>query len=83
MKAEQRVAASDNIRKFSTDPKKARTAFAFTRKEWANELMYHINKCSARIYTATNNQDATHIVVNPEDRATRSIVKSYSMKIVA
>jgi len=57
----------DNIRKFSTDPKKARTAFAYTRKEWANELMYHIEKCSARIYSATNNMEATHIVVNPED----------------
>lgn len=68
----------DNIRKFSTDPKKARTAFAYTRKEWANELMYHIEKCSARIYSATNNMEATHIVVNPEDLVWFQMLDSFA-----
>ena len=44
----------------------------------ANELMYHINKCSARIYTATNNQDATHIVVNPEDLVWFQMLDSFA-----
>lgn len=68
----------DNIRKFSTDPKKARSAFAYTRKEWANELMYHIEKCSARIYSATNNMEATHIVTNPEDLVWFQMLDSFA-----
>lgn len=57
----------DNIRQFYTDPKKVRSGFAYTKKEWANELLFSLEKVSARIYTGTNVMEASHILCNPED----------------
>lgn len=68
----------DNIRKFIAEPSKARNSFAYTKKQWADELLYHIEKCSARIYTATNNMGATHIVANPEDLVWLEMLDSFS-----
>lgn len=33
---------NDNIRKFVGNPGQARGAFAYTKKQWADELLYHI-----------------------------------------
>lgn len=32
----------DNIRKFESDPSTGRPAFAYTKKQWADELLFHI-----------------------------------------
>ena len=68
----------DNIRKFESDPSTGRPAFAYTKKQWADELLYHIEKVSARIYTATNNLEATHIVANPEDLVWLQMIDSFA-----
>lgn len=68
----------DNIRLFEGDPAQGRTAFAYTKRQWADELLFHIEKCSARIYTATNNLGATHIVANPEDVVWLQMLNSFS-----
>lgn len=68
----------DNIRKFESDPSTGRPAFAYTKKQWADELLFHIEKCSARIYTATNNMEATHIVANPEDLVWLQMLDSFA-----
>ena len=68
----------DNIRKFVSEPMNGRPSFAYTKKQWADELLYHLEKCSARIYTATNNIEATHIVANPEDLVWLQMFDSFS-----
>ena len=68
----------DNIRKFEADPNTGRPSFAYTRKQWADELLFHIERVSSRIYTATNNMEATHIVANPEDLVWLQMLDSFA-----
>lgn len=68
----------DNIRKFVSEPATGRPAFAYTKKQWADELLYVIEKVSSRIYTATNNMEATHIVCNPEDLVWLTMLSTFS-----
>ena len=68
----------DNIRKFISEPANARSSFAYTKKQWADELLYVIEKVSARIYTATNNIEATHIVCNPQDLVWLTMLQSFN-----
>ena len=71
-------AHGDNIRKFVSEPATGRPAFAYTKKQWADELIYVIEKVSSRIYTATNNMEATHIVCNPEDLVWLTMLSTFS-----
>ena len=68
----------DNLRKFVADPSTGRPSFAYTRKQWADELLFQLEKVSARIYTATNNLEGTHIVCNPEDLVWLQMLDSFA-----
>jgi hypothetical protein len=67
-----------NIETFTTSPEKARSSFAYTRKEWANELLFILESVSAKIYAATNVMDASHILCNPIDLVWLSMLDNFS-----
>mgnify|MGYP001266393221 FL=1 len=67
-----------NVESFNANP--TRAAFGYTVKEWANELLFKIERVSARIYNATNLTPATHMLINPMDMVWLRMLNSFDFK---